>query len=205
MSKSAVFSRYFTFVHWFVQVNRQKTTVKKKKTYFLKYYVAFLFAFFEKVFAISKFSTARCLAERFRDMCILFVWSSVYGIDIFLFAGRKCVDLVVIFNKGREEHFAVSLQNRKDCVCIKYLILVRPRKLIAVNFTLLYSIQNVHNSSIAKKLFISQFFEQIKLWVCLSFFQKKLFSPQEMFMSVYTMVLTWTVHLTCSRICWSFF
>ena len=33
----------------FVQVNRQKTTVKKKITYFLKNYVASLFTFFEKV------------------------------------------------------------------------------------------------------------------------------------------------------------
>ena len=38
-----------------------------------------------------------------------------------------------------KETFAVSLQNRKSCVCVKYLILVRPRKLIAVNFTFLYS------------------------------------------------------------------
>ena len=68
------------------------------------------------------------------------IWYLGVSIGIFFFAGRKCVDLVVIFNKGREEHFAVSLQNRKDCVCIKYLILVQPRKLIAVNFTLLYSI-----------------------------------------------------------------
>ena len=37
----------FIFVHWFVQVNRQKTTVKKKITYFLKNYVASLFAIFE--------------------------------------------------------------------------------------------------------------------------------------------------------------
>ena len=47
-------------------------------------------------------------------------------------------------------------------VCMKYLTLARPRKLIAMNFTFLYSIKNAHNSSIAKKLFISQFSEQIK-------------------------------------------
>ena len=58
---------------------------------------------------------------------------------IFFFAGRKRVNLVVIFNKGREETFAVSLQNGKTCVCIKYLTLVRQRKLIAINFTFLYS------------------------------------------------------------------
>ena len=47
----------------FVQVNRQKTTVKKKITFFLKNYVASLFTIFEKVFAICKFfyrSMFRC-------------------------------------------------------------------------------------------------------------------------------------------------
>ena len=56
-----------------------------------------------------------------RPFVFLFVWSSIHSIGIFFFAGRKCVDLVVIFNKGREETFAVSLQYRKSCVCIKYL------------------------------------------------------------------------------------
>ena len=55
----------FIFVHSFAQVNRQKTTVKKKITYFLKNYVASVFTFFEKVFAINKFSTAWCLDVRF--------------------------------------------------------------------------------------------------------------------------------------------
>ena len=91
---------------------------------------------------------------------------------LFLRRGRKCVDLVVIFNKGREETFAVFLQKRKSCVCIRYLTLVRPRKLIPVNFA--------QNSFIAKKLFISQFFKQIKLCHCLLLF-KKHFSPQKMF------------------------
>ena len=40
----------------------------------------------------------------------------------------------------RRETFAVSLQNRKNCVCIKYLTLIRPRKLIVVSFSFLYSI-----------------------------------------------------------------
>ena len=43
------------FVHLILQVNRQKTTMKKKIT-FLKNYVPFLFTFYEKVFAISKIS-----------------------------------------------------------------------------------------------------------------------------------------------------
>ena len=100
------------------------------------------------------------------------IWYLGVSIGIFFFAGRKCVDLVVIFNKGREETFAVFLQKRKSCVCIRYLTLVRPRKLIPVNFA--------QNSFIAKKLFISQFFKQIKLCHCLLLF-KKHFSPQKMF------------------------
>ena len=37
-----------------MQVNREKTTVKKKITYFLENCVASLFTIFEKVFAICK-------------------------------------------------------------------------------------------------------------------------------------------------------
>ena len=36
------------------------------------------------------------------------IWYLGVSIGIFFFAGRKCVDLVVIFNKGREETFVVS-------------------------------------------------------------------------------------------------
>ena len=74
----------------------------------------------------------------FETFCILFAWSSTHSIGIFFFTERKCVDLVVIFNKGREETFAIFLQNGKSCVCIKYLTLVLPRKLIPVNFAFLY-------------------------------------------------------------------
>ena len=38
----------FIFVHWFVQVSIQKTIVKKKITYYLKNYVAYLFTIFEE-------------------------------------------------------------------------------------------------------------------------------------------------------------
>ena len=128
----------FIFLHWFVQVNRQKTAVKKKITYFLKSYVASLSTFFEKVFAISKFFTALCLDVRCWDFLYFICLSSVHSIGIFLFARRKCVELVNVFNK-REETFAVSLLNRKSCVCRKYLTLFRPRKLISESFAFLYS------------------------------------------------------------------
>ena len=122
-------------MHRFVYVNRQKTIVKKKIT-FLKNYVASLFKFFEKVFAICKFFTSRCIDLRFWDLfyfiCLKF--SPQYSYRL-LRRERDCIDLVVIFNKRREETFAMSLQNRKSYVCIKYSTLVRPRKLIAMNFT----------------------------------------------------------------------
>ena len=41
-------------------------------------------------------------------------------------------------DKGMKQTFG-SLQNRKNCVCIKYLTWVRPRKLIAINSAFLYS------------------------------------------------------------------
>ena len=53
----------FIFVHWFVQVNRQKTTMKKKITYFSKIILLSLFT----ILAICKFFY-RCLYVRFRDL-----------------------------------------------------------------------------------------------------------------------------------------
>ena len=47
-------------------------------------------------------------------------------------------DLAVTLDKGREETFAVSLQNRKSCIFIKYLTLFRPRPVNFV-FYFLYS------------------------------------------------------------------
>ena len=81
-----------------MQVNRQKTAVKKNITIF---YVAALFTFFEKLFAICKFFTVMCLDIWFSNL-LYFIWSLIHSIDIFFFAGRKFVDLVVIFNKERD-------------------------------------------------------------------------------------------------------
>ena len=58
------------------------------------------------------------------------IWYLGVSIGIFFFAGRKCVDLVVIFNKGREETLTLIItKSQKLC-----LTLVRPRKLIATYF-----------------------------------------------------------------------
>ena len=121
-----------------MQVTRQKTTLKKKITDFLKNYAASLFTSFEKAFAIRKFFY--CLLFRCKVLSpfvfYLFEIQSTVLASSF-FAGRRGVYLV-IFNKGRKESFAGTLQNCKTCVWIKYLTLIRPRKLIAMNFALLY-------------------------------------------------------------------
>ena len=122
-----------------MQVNRQKNTVKKKTTHFLKNCSTSLFTFFEKIFAICIFFIAWYLDVRFCDLLHLFVSSTFHRVGISFFAVRKCVDLVVIFNKGRGVTFAVFLQNcKKLCLHKKYLTLVRPRELITINFTFLY-------------------------------------------------------------------
>ena len=54
-------------------------------------------------------------------------------------------------------------------------------------------------------LFISQFFELIKILICLFLFKNKFTTKKCLcHIYVYTTALTWTVHLTCLRICWSF-
>ena len=104
--------------------------MKKKITYFLKNYVASIFTFFIKVFAICNYFTTWCLDVRFRDLLFFICLKFNPQYWYLLLRRGRCVDLVVIFNKGREETFIVSLQDCKSCVCIKYLTLVRPRKLI---------------------------------------------------------------------------
>ena len=117
-------------------VSRLKTTAKMKKT-FWKFMLLLYSHYFKKSFQFENFYRS---VFRRKILKPLFVWSSIHSIGIFFFAGRKYVDLVVIFNKGSEETFVVFLQNRKSCVCVRYLILVWPRKLIPVNFPFLYSL-----------------------------------------------------------------
>ena len=101
-------------------------------------YVASLFAFFEKVFAICNFfnwSVFRCDVLRpflfylFEVQSTVLVSSSSQR--------RKCVDLAVIFNKGR--NFCGIFTKLQRLSLHKILTLVQSRKLIAVNFTFLYS------------------------------------------------------------------
>ena len=85
----------FFFVHWFVQVDRQTTTVKKKIIYFLKNCCLFIHNFWKSPCNLQIFSTW-CLDVRFWDLLYLFAWSSIHSIVIFrsshpeMFLG-KCV------------------------------------------------------------------------------------------------------------------
>ena len=84
-----IFHKKFIFCALICAINRQKI-VKKEITYFLKNYFSSLFTFFEKVFAICKFFTARCLDARYwdllyfilkfspQDWCFLLCWFSRY-------------------------------------------------------------------------------------------------------------------------------
>ena len=66
--------------------------------------------FSRSVFAVCDFFTARCLDVRFQDVLYFYL---LEVLSIVLLAsssqGRECVGLTVIFNKEREEIFAVSL------------------------------------------------------------------------------------------------
>ena len=87
-----------------------------------------------------------------RPLSFLFVWNCIQSIGIFFIARRKCIDLVVVSNKGRGETSALSLRSHKRYGCIKYLTLGQQAELMALNFTMfLYSVQNEHNSGIAEK------------------------------------------------------
>ena len=99
-----------------IWLNRQKTAVKKKITYFLKNYVAYLFTFF-KFMQIFYVSVCRC--KILRPFIFSFVWSSIHSIGIF-FARRKYADLVVISNIGRGGNFCGIFTISQSCVYIKY-------------------------------------------------------------------------------------
>ena len=116
-------------MHRFVQVNRQKTTVKKKITYFLKKLCCFfIHMFLKNSLQLSSFLPLGV----FEVFCVLYLKFNPHYLYLLL-RMEKCVDLVVIFNKGI--NFCGIFTNRESCVYIKYLTLARSRKLIAVNFT----------------------------------------------------------------------
>ena len=149
-----------------------------------------------------QFFTSRCLDERFWDLLYFICWRAIHSIAIF-FTGRKCVDLVVIFNKWREETFVVFLQNRKSCVCIKYLTLVQPQKFL---YTCFYTPCKMHKTPVLLKNYHFTYSFIFSLCLCLLLFKKKFFYPQKKVCHayIYAMAFTWTVHLMCLRICWSF-
>ena len=86
----------------------------KKKTYFFKNCVTSLFTFFEKVFDSCKFFTAVFRCKVLRTVFYSFeVQSTVLVASEF--PGRKNVDLVVIFNKGRN-FYGIFTKSQKLCL-----------------------------------------------------------------------------------------
>ena len=139
----------------------------------------------------------RCKVLRF--FVFLFVWSSIHSIGILFFAGRKYVGLVVVSNKEREETFAVSLQdiftnlheifNTGSTIkvnCIKYRY-ITPVLLKNCSFHIF-----LNRSNFAFACFFLLFFLIFQL-------KKSLYDVY-----AYAMALTYTVHLTWSRVCWPF-
>ena len=120
--------------------------------------------------------------QGFENFFILFVWNSVSSISVSFFGGRKCVDLVVTFNKGREETFAVSLQNRKSCIYIKYLTLVWSRELIHMNFAF-FTRCKMHKTPVLLKNYSFQNFLNKSNFAFVCFCSKKFYSPQKIIMS----------------------
>ena len=117
MSKPAVFcphllNKFLTekFVHWFMQVNRHKTTVKKEITHILKNFVTSLFTFFEKFFAICKFFTAQCLDVRFLYFtCLKFNPQYRYLL--------LCKEHVCWFGEGKGRNFCcIFTKSQKLCL-----------------------------------------------------------------------------------------
>ena len=145
-----------------------------------------LYSHFPKKSIICKFFTTWCFDVRFWDLLYFICLKFNPQYWHLLRRGGGCVDLVVIFNKGREETFMASLQNCKSCVCIKYLTLVRPRKLIPWILRF-YTRCKMHRTQVLLKKYIAvilQLFKQIKL--CLWFFLfTKICSPQKNFMSCF--------------------
>ena len=143
----------------------------------------------------------------FWDLLYLFVWSIIHSIRICFSQGEKCVDLVIIFNKRRKVAFAVSLQNRKTCVCIKYLKFGSTTTVNCREFYFFYTRCKMHIAPVLLKNYLFHNFSNRSNFTSVCFFSKKIFSLQKMFM-----LCLWLRHgtylnstsnvFTC--ICWSF-
>ena len=77
-------------MHWFAQVNRQETIVKKK-IIMSPLYLQFL----KKSLQFADFFTARCLDIRLWDLLYFICWSSIHSIVIFRSSQQE-----VFFGKG---------------------------------------------------------------------------------------------------------
>ena len=133
---------------------------------------------YSQVFPISNFFTAQCLDVRFWDF-LHFICLKLNLQYWYLLLGRKRMCwFVFVFNKGREEAFAGSLQNRKSC-----LSLFRPRKLISVWVLRFYTRCKMHITPVLLKNYSFHNFLNRSNFAFICCFSKKKFSPQKMFMS----------------------
>ena len=193
----------FIFCALICAINRQKTTVKKKITYFMKKFVASSFTFFEKVFAAGKFFTTRCLDIRFWDVlyfiCLKFNPQYWY---LLLYSTKTCW-FRSYFLQGKGRNFCgIFIKSQKLCLH-KIFNIGLTMKVNCHEFLLFYaqckmritpvSLKNYSFHNLLNRLRLFLFNKKVNLKTCLCH------------VYVYAMVLTWTVHLKCSRICWSFF
>ena len=181
------------FVYWFVQVTRQKTTLKKKITDFWKNYAASLFTSFEKAFAIRKFFY--CLLFRCKVLSpfvfyLLEIQSTVLASSFF--AGRRGVYLV-IFNKGRKESFAGTFTKLQNLCLDKIFNIDSTTKVNCHEFCFIILKCKMHITPVLLKIipFII-FFLNRSNFVFVCFFSNNIFSPQKY---VYVMFMFTSWHL----------
>ena len=122
--------------------------------------------------------------------------------------------------KFNSQYWYLLLRRKKICwnfcgiftkserLCLrKILTLVRPRKLIAVNFTF-YSRCKMHITPVLlKNDSFHNFLNRSQIAFVWSYFKKKKnFTSKNVYVMLMfnTMVFTWTVHVTCSHIFYSF-
>ena len=140
--------------------------------------------------------------KRFSDLLcfICFKFSPQYW--YFFLCREKMCWFSRYFNIGSEENFAVPLQNRKICVCIKSLTLVRLRKLIAMNFTFFTRCKMHITPVLLKNYSFHNFLNKFKLCLYLFLSKKNCFTSKNVMLMFTSWHLLEHLHLTCSRICW---
>ena len=99
------------------------------------------------------------------------IWYLGVSIGIFFFAGRKCVDLVVIFNKGREKNFCGIFTKLKKLCLHKIFNIGLTTKVNSREFCVFILDVKCTELQYCYKIFILQFLKQIKLYFNLFLFK----------------------------------